>query len=278
MIEQITESIHVETGVRGCNHSFVVTSDGVVMIDTPQFPSDAVKWRDLIAGFGSVLYIINNEPHGDHVAGNFFFKGTVVAHEGTRTAVLATPASQYVDMVKQMEPASLPLVDGYSYRPPTMTFSERMTLHVGKHTFELMHLPGHTPSQTAVYVPEDKVLFTSDNVVRGTMPFVTPQAMPFEWVRSLQRMQELDVKVVVPGHGGICDKPYLGEMTAGIQGWIDVVSDAVKKGMSREEAQEKINMIDRYRDSPNPPERLRQTQRMNVARLYEVLTQKTEAH
>ena len=273
MIQQISVNVHVETGVRGCNHSFVVTSEGVVMIDTPQFPADALKWREEIARFGPVLYIINNEPHGDHVAGNYFFKGIVIAQEGTRAAVLATPVKQFTDMVKQMEPASLPLVQDYSFRPPTITFGDQMTLYVGKHTFQLVNLPGHTPSQTAVYVPEEKVLFPSDNVVRGTMPFITPQALPFEWIQSLRRMQELDVKVVVPGHGDICDKAYLSEMIAGIQSWIDNVSSAVGKGMSLEEAQDKVNMIDQYPESPTP-ERLIQTQRMNVARLYEVLTKK----
>ena len=74
------------------------------MIDTPQFPSDAVKWRQEIAKFGPVLYIINTEPHGDHFSGNHFFEGTVVAHEGTREAILATSVQQYKDMVKQMDP------------------------------------------------------------------------------------------------------------------------------------------------------------------------------
>ncbi|MBF8304637.1 MAG: Lactamase protein, partial [Dehalococcoidia bacterium] len=38
--------------LRGCNSSFVVTSGGVVVIDTPQMPTDAIKWRDEIAKKG----------------------------------------------------------------------------------------------------------------------------------------------------------------------------------------------------------------------------------
>ena len=275
MIEKITDSVHVETGVRGCNHGFVVTNEGVVMIDTPQFPSDAVKWREYIAGFGSVLYIINNEPHGDHVSGNYFFKGTVVAQEDTRTTVLSTPVKQYIDMVRQMEPSSASLVEGYSHSAPTVTFGDRMTIHTPKHTLEIVHMPGHTPSQTAVYVPEEKVLFTSDNVVRGTMPFITPQAKPFEWIESLKRMQQLDINVLVPGHGGICDKSYLGEMISDIERWIKVVSEAFTAGMSLEEAQAKIDMVSRYTQSPSP-ERLAQTQRMNIARVYEVISKQAK--
>ena len=65
-MQQITDNVFAETGFRGCNPSFVVTSEGVVMIDTPQMPVDAVKWHDEIARHGPVRYLINTEPHGDH--------------------------------------------------------------------------------------------------------------------------------------------------------------------------------------------------------------------
>ena len=274
MINKVTANVHVETGVPGCNHSAIVTDNGVVMVDTPQLPADAVKWRDYVATLGPVLYIVNNEPHGDHISGNFFFAGTVVGHAGTREAVLGTSTSQYLDMVKQMQPASLPLVEKFSFRPPTLTFTDKMTLYVGKHTIELMHMPGHTPSETAVYVPEEKVLFASDNVVRGTMPFITPQAVPFEWVRSLKRMQELHPNVVVPGHGSVCDANYLAEMVSEIEAWIDAVSKAINKGASLEEVQRTVDLTGRYPKTPMR-ERMVQTQRMNLARVYEVLSKKT---
>ena len=57
-------------------------------------PTDAVKWRDEINKHGEVRYLINTEPHGDHTTGNCFFGGTVVAHEGTREAVLADSAEE----------------------------------------------------------------------------------------------------------------------------------------------------------------------------------------
>jgi len=270
MIKEISRNVYAEVGVRGCNHSFVVTSKGVVMIDTPQIPTDAVKWRQEITKFGPIIYIINTEPHSDHFSGNYFFEGTVVAHEGTREAILKTSVQQYNDMLKQIDPPSLSLVENYSFRPPTITLTDKLTLYIGKHTFELINFPGHTPFQTPVYVPEEKVLFTSDNVVYKTMPFITPQSLPFEWIESLKKMQELDARVLVPGHGNICDKTYLPEMIGSIQGWIDAVSDAINKGMSLGEAQNSVSLLDRYPPSPMPAERITELQRMNVARVYEV--------
>jgi hypothetical protein len=44
-MQQITNNIYVETGFKGCNTSFVVTSEGVVIIDTPMVPEEAKKWN-----------------------------------------------------------------------------------------------------------------------------------------------------------------------------------------------------------------------------------------
>ena len=65
-MEQITSNVYVENGVRGCNHGFVTTSDGIVLIDTPQKPSDALRLKAEIERHGPIRYIINTEPHGDH--------------------------------------------------------------------------------------------------------------------------------------------------------------------------------------------------------------------
>ena len=269
-MQQITKNVYAETGFRGCNPGFVVTSEGVVMIDTPQMPADAIKWRDEIAKFGPVRYLINTEPHGDHFTGNFFFGGTVVAHEGTRDAVLAASVEQLKERFKQMDPQSLPLLEGYSYRPPTITFSQRMALYAGKHTFQLINFPGHTPYQIAVVIPEERVMFTSDNVF-GRVQAWLHQALPYEWLESLKRMQQLDADILVPGHGSICNRSYLSEMSAFIQAWINAVSKAIKQGMSLEEAQDKVSLLDRYPMQAGSEPMAQQIQRMNVARLYEVL-------
>jgi glyoxylase-like metal-dependent hydrolase (beta-lactamase superfamily II) len=52
----------------GCNPGFVETSDGYVMIDSPQQPIDAVRWRERLEEKAPIRYLINTEPHGDHIA------------------------------------------------------------------------------------------------------------------------------------------------------------------------------------------------------------------
>ena len=80
----------VDTQVKGCNFGFVTTSDGIVMIDSPHKPTDAMKLKAEIARHGQLRYIINTEPHGDHWTGNAFFQVPVIAHEGVRSRILNT--------------------------------------------------------------------------------------------------------------------------------------------------------------------------------------------
>ena len=269
-MQKISDNVYAETGFRGCNTGFVVTREGVVMIDTPQMPADAVKWRAEINKHGEVRYLINTEPHNDHFTGNCFFGGTVVAHEGTREAILAASLEQLKENLKRTDPDSLRYMEGFRYRPPTITLSQRLTIYLGDHTFHLINLPGHTPYQVVIYIPEERVVFTADNVYYKVQAFLR-QALPYEWLDSLKRIQELDADVLVPGHGSICDLSYIPEMSAFIQDWIDVVTDAIDKGMSLEEAQDKISLLDRYPMDAGAEPMAKQVQIMNVARLYEVL-------
>lgn len=269
-MRRIGNNVYVETEFFGCSCGFVVTSEGVVMVDTPQTPTDAVKWRDEVAKHGAVRYIINTEPHDDHFTGNHFFEGTIIAHEGTRQAALALSVAQLRERLKQRAPESLYLLEGFRYRPPTITLSERLTLYVGKHTFQVIHLPGHTACQVAVFIPEERVVFTSDNVF-GRVQAWLHEALPYEWLDSLRRIQELDADVLVPGHGSICDRSYISEMSAFIQDWIDAVKAAIDKGMSLEEAQAKVSLLDRYPMEAGSEPWAQEVQRRNVARLYQVL-------
>ena len=269
-MQKISDNVYIETEFRGCNPGFVVTKEGVVMIDTPQIPADAVKWRDEIAKHGPVCYLINTEPHADHFTGNYFFAGTIIAHEGTRQVIMAASLEQLKERLEQIAPDSLSLLKGFRYRPPTITLSERLTVYLGDHTFQLINFPGHTPYQVAVCIPEERVVFTSDNIFHKVQAFLH-EALPFEWLDSLKIMQQLEADILVPGHGTICDRSYIPEMSAFIQDWIDTVTDAINKGMSLEEAQDKISLLDRYPMSAGNESRGPELQRMNVARLYQVL-------
>src|SRR6266852_3956834 len=163
-MKQLTANVFVETELKGANHGLVITSDGIVLIDTPHKPSDAVRLKGEIERRGRLRYIINTEPHGDHWTGNVFFNVPVVAQHGVRSRILGTDLAAHVARVASFGPDEPKLLEGYRPNAPVITFQREMTLHVGDHTFRMVSMPGHTPYQAAVIVEEEGVVFTSANI------------------------------------------------------------------------------------------------------------------
>jgi len=270
-VQQITSNVFAETQVRGCNHGFVTTSDGVVMIDSPQKPTDALKWKAEIEKHGELKYIINTEPHGDHWTGNAFFDAPVVAHEGVRTRILETNLAEHLARVGSMGPDEPKLLEGYTPNVPIVTFKNGMTLHVGDHTFEMIHMPGHTLYQAAILIREEGVVFTSDNIFHKVQTYIQ-EANPNQWLNALNSLRYLDEEIFIPGHGALCDKSYLDEQGTYIMEWVDYVRNAVERGMRKDEAIEDLtDMTDRYpmdvgQDGTSP-----RVMKMNVANLYDFI-------
>lgn len=270
-MQQITSNVFAETQVRGCNHGFVTTSDGVVMIDSPQKPTDALKWKAEIEKHGELRYIINTEPHGDHWTGNAYFDAPVVAHEGVRTRILETDLAEHLARVGSMGPDEPKLLQGYIPNAPIITFKNGMTLHVGDHTFEMIHMPGHTLYQAAILIREEGVVFTSDNIFHKVQTYIQ-EANPNQWLNALNSLRYLDEEIFIPGHGALCDKSYLDEQGTYIMEWVDYVRNAVERGMRKDEAIEDLtDMTDRYpmdvgQDGTSP-----RVMKMNVANLYDFI-------
>jgi cyclase len=95
---------------------------------------------------------------------------------------------------------------GITIVPPTVTYEARMTLHVGDKEVQLVDLgPAHTSSDTIVYVPADRTVFTGDILFNEGTPIMW--AGPVQnWIDACDYLLRLDVETVVPGHGPITDK------------------------------------------------------------------------
>ncbi|MDE3077760.1 MAG: MBL fold metallo-hydrolase, partial [Chloroflexota bacterium] len=177
-MRQIGSHSFTEIYFWGCNPSFVATSDGVVLIDTPQQPIDAVRWREAAESHGRPRYVINTEPHPDHILGNAYFPGLeVVGQTQLRSRyeqflpMMTSP--ERLERMKQSDPDSVWLLNHPDYppNPPTRTFEEELTLNAGNHTFRCIHMPGHTSPQTSVFVPEEGIVFTGDNIFHKCKTF-----------------------------------------------------------------------------------------------------------
>lgn len=69
----------------------------------------------------------------------------------------------------------------------------------------VVHAPGHTPGEVVFYHAARKLLFSGDAVVEQkgklTLPGTRYASDLAQAVRSLARLRELDVEILLPGHG-----------------------------------------------------------------------------
>lgn len=271
-MHQLTRNVFIEIGVKGCNFGFVTTSDGLVMLDSPHKPSDALKLKAEVDARGPLRYIINTEPHGDHWTGNAFFGVPAIAHAGVRQRILDTDMAQHVERVGALGPDEPSLLKGYTPNVPVITFEHEMTLHVGDHTFQMIHMPGHTLYQAAILIKEEGVVFTSDNIFYKVQSFIQ-EANPDQWMQALESLRALDEEIFVPGHGEVCGKSYLDEQGSYIMEWKAYVQQAVDRGMGKDEAIEHLTaMTERYPMDVGLEGQAPRVMRMNVANLYDYLT------
>jgi cyclase len=255
--EPVTPNVFTDVTIRGCNPSYVVTSEGTVVVDTPQMPSKAVAMRAEAESHGAIQYVINTEHHVDHIFGNYFFKGAgrVIHNQGLAdnfmvSTSLLDPFDYAAEGTKMSDPdgaALMPTREVYFQDPnrAKITFTGDVVLHVGDHTFNLIWTPGHTPGQIAVHVPEERVVFTGDTVFSEVQTWVMASDVD-QWVGALNTISRLDVDKVVPGHGPVTDLKYLQTQKAVLLEWKSRVASAVAQGWSREETIERVHMRERY--------------------------------
>ena len=211
-MQSVTSNVFTDTTLRGCNPSFVVTRDGVVVIDTPQLPTRAVAMRKEAESHGPIRYLINTEHHVDHIFGNYYFKGAglVVNHKGVYDNFMTVypeldPFAYAAEAIPTDDPDGqvlFPDRDTYYADPNkgSIVFTGDLSLRVGGHTFHLIHTPGHTPGQLAVYVPEERTVFTGDTIFSECQTWLMTSDVE-QWLDALEILRSLDVDHVVRATG-----------------------------------------------------------------------------
>lgn len=273
-MERISENVYVETKFLGCNPGFVKYPGGVVMIDTPQKPSDAYVWRKEIAKYGPVVYIINTDHHADHALGNFFFEGDLVLHEGTMRKLLAPDRLEFSkNWLKFVEPQFEWLSEHYFIKKPKLTFTDRMNIDLGGEVFQLIHIHGHTENETIVYLPLQKVLFCGDNVCTVGIPALR-ESYPRQWLEALDLMESLEFEILVPGHGKIGDKDSLRHFRQELLDLFEEVENAIARGLSRDDVIREITYEDQVHAEYPPSEIFAKHVKMSIGRVYDELVKK----
>jgi phosphoglycerate dehydrogenase-like enzyme/glyoxylase-like metal-dependent hydrolase (beta-lactamase superfamily II) len=195
----------------GSNNIWVIFEDYVAVIDA-NFPKEA---GDVIKAIRQttkkpIRYVFDTHHHGDHAYGNAVF-----AQEGASVIAQTNCARLLrVDGPKEFENAGRGRTGRKDIREsklkvPDVSFDEKLVLDDGKQRVEFRFFGhGHTSGDACAYLPKHKLLCTGDACVNGAFNFMG-HSDSASWIRALEKMQQLDIKMICPGHGPIAGKDLL---------------------------------------------------------------------
>lgn len=258
MVREIASNVFLETRLHGANVAFLVTGEGVILIDTPMLPNQARQWLSEIQQRTDqpILYIINTDHHRAHVIGNQFFPmATVIAHEHAWKEMKSYGDSfrtRLINMYRERIPEAVAEWRKHlEIIKPEITFTGRTILYKGDKEIHLIPVGGHTPATTVVYLPREKLLFTGDMVITDRPPFLS-QGNTKEWLKALSYLRRLHYQVLIPGHGEPTGKEATENMSRYLRLVRRQVRQAYQAGMTKAETARSLSHLIRY--WPIPPE------------------------
>jgi glyoxylase-like metal-dependent hydrolase (beta-lactamase superfamily II) len=114
---------------------------------------------------------------------------------------------------------------------PTITFSDRMTIWLGKLQVDIVHAGrGHTKGDTVVWLPEERTLFSGDLVEYGATPYAGDAHFK-DWPATLQKLRDLKPLALVPGRGdALASEEAVEKAIAGTQAFLGDLYQTVSQG------------------------------------------------
>ena len=225
---------------RAGNAGFIITHDGVVVVNTTNSPFNA---RALLFEIRKrtnqpVRYVIDTGASPDVMLGNESFTdfkpvilSTSAAAEAMRNYRKALPVRlqgnwRLAESMRGVHPT-----------PPTQTFDKDTTLQVGGQEIKLINLGDNiTPGDAAVYLPQSKVVFLGNVFENEYIPRIG-SANINRWIGTLKKVESWDADVYIPSHGQPGGKAQVAQFRQFIEWLSGQVRLGVKKGKTLEQIQ-----------------------------------------
>ena len=232
--KKISDRLFEVVGGRGSQGGAYIGDDSVLVIDAKMVKESV---NQVIEGIKRITdkpikYLVNTHSDGDHVAGNRYFPKTVtiIAHENCRKDFFL-PGRNGADS-EWIKPDLAAFV-------PSLTFSEKMNIHLGSKTVELWYFGvGHTTGDIVVYFPEEKTAFIGDQVflTRAQLIHSYKGGDSFEHVKTLTKMLDtIDAEKFCSGHSEITNRTGIENHIIQMKNRQEKIRALIAKGKSIEE-------------------------------------------
>ena len=197
------EFFNVKNGGNISNSAFIVTKDGVIVIDTGSSAKYGEQMKKAIKTITDkpILTVINTHHHPDHFLGNSAFKdANIIATKHTKDDITNNGDLYIINLIN----LTYKWMEGTKVKAPNTELDETKDQYIklGKHKLKLIYLDGHTDSDLVLFDEYTKTLFASDLIFYNRIA-ATPHANINKWISALDKLRQIDYAILVPGHGPI---------------------------------------------------------------------------
>lgn len=182
------------------NTAFIVTSAGVVVIDTGSSKAYGEAQQAAIQAITNqpVTMVLNTHHHPDHCFGNQAYDPQIVHALPDTIRGIKQQGPSFLDNLYRMVGDPM---RGTEVHPPGKTL-EPGTQRFGDHELEFIAFDGHTGADLVIFDKTTGVLFAGD-LVFHQRPLATPHAHIGKWLGALDPLEQIPFTLLVSGHGNV---------------------------------------------------------------------------
>lgn len=209
-MEQLAKNVYIEDKYMGVTLGVISQPRGLIQIDAPPSPEDGRSWRASLMGMGggSERMLINLDAHPDRTLGVRAMDCTVIAHEKTAQAFRNRPntfKAQGDETGSNWE--AIPGLGSVRWAPPEISFVDQMSLYWADTPIILESHPGPSSGAIWVILPEEKIVFIGDAVIKSQPPFLAYADLS-AWIETLNTLLDPKFKgfTIVSSRSGIVNQ------------------------------------------------------------------------
>lgn len=211
------------------NYGVIVTNDGVILVDSGASKQGAALIDKQVQSLTSkkVKWVINTGSQDHRWLGNEYFisqGAEVIALNKTVTTQKQLTSTQLDSVKAVLKDRFTGTKPGYAQKPINQNDIE---LNLGGAKVQIKYLNhAHFAGDVVVYLPEQNIMFSGDHIYVDRLLGVLPQSNAATWLDAFTKIETINPKIIIPGHGNVCDLSKAKKQTGA---YLKFLVDGTKK-------------------------------------------------